>query len=261
MIKHIFCDLDGTLFNKGISDDDARAIEEIEKDGVKFHVATGRVFKQAYNMVSSKFKLNGYYICENGSFIYDENKELIFKETIDDYLVKKLISKFQYDNAYMYLKYKGDMVIGIDEKEVAKQYSMDYIVDEGILQKESYDDLVGNVGVLSGDKDLLKRIEYYYKSEFSDVCDVYMSSPITINILPNHVSKRHGIERICQLYKVDMEEVATMGDSPNDICMLRDLKYSFAMENSVDEVKEQASYIMKSVSEGIEIIKKINREE
>ena len=30
MIKHIFCDLDGTLYNKGISKEDIKAIEEIE---------------------------------------------------------------------------------------------------------------------------------------------------------------------------------------------------------------------------------------
>ena len=48
MIKHIFCDLDGTLYNKGISKEDIKAIEEIEKEGVIFHIATGRVFKQAY---------------------------------------------------------------------------------------------------------------------------------------------------------------------------------------------------------------------
>ena len=61
MIKHIFCDLDGTLYNKGISKEDIKAIEEIEKEGVIFHIATGRVFKQAYKMVNENFKLNGYY--------------------------------------------------------------------------------------------------------------------------------------------------------------------------------------------------------
>lgn len=260
MIKHIFCDLDGTLFNNGISKEDIKAIEEIEKEGIKFHVATGRVFKQAYKMVNNEFQLNGYYICENGSFIYDKDKNLIFKDTMDDYLVKKIISKFHYDNAYLYLKYNGDMVIDKHEKlDIAEYYSIKYKVDEEILKKESYDNLVGNVGVLCDDKDLLKRIEYYYKSEFSDVCDVYVSSPCTINIVPNHISKRHGIERICKLYKINSDEIATMGDSPNDICMLQDFKYGFAMEDSLEEVKGSASYIMKSVSEGIDMIKKINR--
>ena len=91
MIRHIFCDLDGTLYNKGINEEDVKAIRNIENEGVIFHVATGRVFKQAYKMVSEKFKLNGYYICENGSFIYDKDKNLIAKNTLDDNLVRKII--------------------------------------------------------------------------------------------------------------------------------------------------------------------------
>ena len=33
MIRHIFCDLDGTLYNKGISDEDIKAI--IDEYGYK----------------------------------------------------------------------------------------------------------------------------------------------------------------------------------------------------------------------------------
>ena len=36
MIRHIFCDLDGTLYNNGINEDDVKAIKEIEKEGVIF---------------------------------------------------------------------------------------------------------------------------------------------------------------------------------------------------------------------------------
>ena len=65
MIKHIFCDLDGTLYHGGIDDKDANAIHKIEKNGVRFNVATGRIFVQANNMTKDKLIINGYYICEN----------------------------------------------------------------------------------------------------------------------------------------------------------------------------------------------------
>lgn len=258
MIRHIFCDLDGTLYNNGISDEDIKAIEEIEKKGVIFHVATGRVFKQAYNMLSEKIQLNGYFICENGSFIFDKNKNLIFKEPIDDYLVRKIISRFESDLAYLYLKYNGDIILSGGE-EVFSNYTKDYILDKQMFKKEKFDNLVGNVGIVSNNMDELKRLEYYYKSEFSEVCDIYLSGPYTLNIVPNHVSKRHGIEHICEKYNINLNEVATMGDSPNDICMLKDIKYSFAMDKSNKDVKESASYIVNSVRDGIEKIKKINR--
>ena len=258
MIRHIFCDLDGTLYNDGISDEDVKAIEEIEKEGVIFHVATGRVFKQACNMISDKIKLNGYFICENGSFIFDKDENLIFKEPIDDYLVRKIINRFESNLAHIYLKYNGEIVLSGGE-DVFSHYTKDYILDEEIFKKENFDNLVGNVGIVSDNMDELKRLEYYYKSEFGEVCDVYLSGPYTLNIVPSHVSKRHGIEFICKKYGVSLDEVATMGDSPNDICMLKDIKYSFAMNKSKNEVKESASYIVNNVREGIEIIRKINR--
>ena len=258
MIKHIFCDLDGTLYNNGVSDEDVKAIEEIEKENVIFHVATGRVFRQAYKMISEKFKLNGYYICENGSFIFDKNKNLIFKEPLNDYLVRKILNTFDLNSSHIYLKYDGKVVLS-GGSEIFDYYSNDYIIDEEIFKKDTFDNLVGNVGILSDNMDELKRLEYFYKDKFGEVCDIYLSGPYTLNIVPNHVSKRHAIEHICKKYNVTVDEIATMGDSPNDICMLKDIKYSFAMDKSQDEVKKNASYVVSSVKEGIEIIKKINR--
>jgi len=73
MIKHIFCDLDGTLYNNCIEENDINAIKMIEEKGVKFHIATGRTFTDAYSMTRDSIKMDGYYICENGAFIYDKN--------------------------------------------------------------------------------------------------------------------------------------------------------------------------------------------
>lgn len=259
MIKHIFCDLDGTLYKDGISDEDVKAIKEIEESGVKFHVATGRVFNQAYKMVNDKFSLNGYYICENGSFIYDKDKELILSNPIDDNIVKKVISRFASYNAYIYLKYNGKIILS-GGQDVFNYYSDDYILDPNFFNRDNFDNLVGNVGIVSKDLNELKRLEYFYKSEFGDICDIYLSGPYTLNMVQSHVSKRHAIEHVCKIYKVSLDEIATMGDSPNDISMLQNMKYGFAMEKSREEVKEKANYIVGNVKEGIEIIKKINRD-
>lgn len=39
--------------------------------------------------------MNGYYVCENGLFIYDKDYNVIFKRMIDDNLVKKVIDRFE----------------------------------------------------------------------------------------------------------------------------------------------------------------------
>ena len=148
MIKHIFCDLDGTLYHGGIDDKDVKAIHKIEENGVRFNVATGRVFVQANNMTKDKLVINGYYICENGSYIYDKDHNIVFKGTIDDKIVKKVINRFESDSAHLYFKYNGKIVV-LDNIEDTSQYSKEYIIDKSFLSRDSFDNKIGNIGVRS----------------------------------------------------------------------------------------------------------------
>ncbi|MGL5756858.1 MAG: Cof-type HAD-IIB family hydrolase [Paraclostridium sp.] len=258
MIKYIFCDLDGTLYHNGISKEDSKSIELIENEGIKFNIATGRIFSQAKTMVKDSINVNGYYICENGSYIYDNDENLVFKGTIDDNIVKKVIAAYDSDEATMYFKYNGKVVL-LEENEIFKLYTNEYIVDKEFYNKETYDDLVGNIGIVSQNIDELYRIESFFIEEFNDVLDIYFSSEHTLNLVPKGVSKHEAIKNVCKIVGVNLEEIATIGDSPNDISMLKTTKYSFAMENSRKEVVDSARYTAKSVSDAILKIKELNK--
>ena len=257
MIKYIFCDLDGTLYHNGISKEDSNAIEEIEKLGVKFNIATGRIFPQAVKMTKDSINMNGYYICENGSYIYDFEKKLVYKGTIDDKIVKKVINLYKSDKATLYFKYNGEVVL-LEANDQFNIYSKEYIVDKEFKNKDTYGGLVGNIGIVCKDVDELYRLESFLIAEFNDVLDIYFSSEYTLNLVPKGVSKHEAVKRVCSILNVSLDEIATIGDSPNDISMLKTTKYSFAMKTSRKEVKESANYIANSVSDAIEKIKEIN---
>jgi hydroxymethylpyrimidine pyrophosphatase-like HAD family hydrolase len=146
----------------------------------------------------------------------------------------------------------------LEDIQKIKSYTNDYIIDPKFINKDSFEDLVGNIGVVSNDLDELYTIELYLKSEFNEVLDIYFSAENTINIVPKGVSKRRSIEYVCNILGLNEDEIATIGDSPNDINMLEGIKYSFAMYNSRESVKKSANYTVKSVADAIEIIKKIN---
>ncbi|MCC0718445.1 HAD family hydrolase [Clostridioides sp. ZZV14-6105] len=258
MIKHIFCDLDGTLYENGaITKEDIATIEEIEKSGVQFNVATGRVFKQARDIIEGSLDMNGYYICENGAFIHDKDYNVIFKQTIDDKLVKKVIDRFESTDAQLYFKYKGDVIVDSDTTAF-RHYSSDFIVDPDFEKRDSFDNLIGNIGICSENLEELSRIELYLKREFREVLEIYFSSTYTLNIVPKSVSKRGSIEHVIKTLNVNPDEVATIGDSPNDICMLEGFKYSFVMSKAREEVKQSANYVVDSVKSAIDAIIKIN---
>lgn len=257
MIKQIFCDLDGTLYNDDkITEEDIKAIKRIEEKGIIFNVATGRMFSQARKIVKNNLDIKGYFICENGSFIYDSDESLIFKGTIDDNLVKKVIDRFESEEGDMYFKYKGEAIV-LSEDTDFKYFSSVYKVEPDFINRDSFDNMVGNIGVASRNPDELARVELYLKREFGEVLDVYLSSQITLNIVPKKVSKRSSIEKVCEITGCSIDEVMTIGDSANDICMLDGVKYSVAMDSARDDVKEHASYVAPSVAKAIDLIEEL----
>ncbi|MNR51606.1 Sugar phosphatase YidA [compost metagenome] len=57
---------------------------------------------------------------------------------------------------------------------------------------------------------------------------------------PLGVSKATGVEAVCDLLGISMSEVIAMGDSQNDIAMIREAGLGVAMGNAQEEVKQIA---------------------
>lgn len=264
MIKHIFCDLDGTLFSDHISKKDIEAIEIAQKNGIKFSIATGRVYSHSINIVECA-KVDGYLICENGARIYNSNDDCIYKGTLSDYQIKNIIDTYNnlgYINKnedIIYFKYDGNIILPIDGKG-AEYFIKGYLVDSNITFLDTYDNQVGNIGVLSNDKEKLKMLV----DDFKEVCvnefDVYISSPSTMNIVPKGISKFEAIKMVCKDENISIDEIVTIGDSPNDISMLKNVKMSFAMSNADESVKSIAGFETPSVADAVNMVIDLNNE-
>ena len=144
------------------------------------------------------------------------------------------------------------------ENKFFNKYTSEYIIDKDFGKRGKYDNLIGNIGIVSQDVDELGRLELYLKALFEEVLDIYFSSENTLNLVPKGVSKHEAIKIVCDKIGANLDEVATMGDSPNDISMLQASKYSFAMQNSRSEVKECANYEASSVADAINKIIHMN---
>ena len=155
MIKHIYCDLDGTLYHNGISKDDISSIKHIEKKGLKFHIATGRTLIDTNSMIKDCINIDGYYICENGAFIYDKNHKLLFKGTIEDEIVNKVIKRFESKNAYLYFKYDG-VVILVDDDNILNKDNK-YIVDKDFINRKKFKGSVSSKVGSSNDHSSVKK--------------------------------------------------------------------------------------------------------
>ena len=106
MIRLLFCDLDGTLWEDKngtiiIKDDDIQSIKRLIDNGIKFAIATGRG-KDAGKIIKRKLSIDNLdMICLNGSFVYQNDK-----------IVKTWTYKFDLIiNLYNELKNEADLII------------------------------------------------------------------------------------------------------------------------------------------------------
>ena len=262
MIKYIFCDLDGTLYNDSISERDIRAIEFAESLGIQFNIATGRVYTHAQNIIQN-LNFNGYLICENGSYIYDRDNQCIFKGVLSDTQIKRIIEVYSsidyidFDKDVIYFKYDGEVIMPNDGSK-SGYFKSGYKIDPEIMSKITYDSKVGNIGISSLDGDKLNMLVEDFKKKIGHECEVYISSEYTMNIVPKLISKFDAIKQVCKMNNIILDEVATIGDSPNDISMLGGVKMSFAMSKSVETVKASATYETPSVADAINMIMDYN---
>ncbi len=100
--------------------------------------------------------------------------------------------------------------------------------------------------------------ESYLYPHFKDLDDSYgvkVSGKNWVDISDNLANKGHAIKMLQDSYNILPEETLVFGDYNNDLDMLKQAKYSFAMENAHENVKHIANYQTKSNDEfGVEFI-------
>ena len=75
------------------------------------------------------------------------------------------------------------------------------------------------------------------------------SQPYYLDVTNKKANKGAVVEYLSQHIGVPAEEIATIGDQPNDVLMFERSGFSIAMGNASDEVKAQASAVTDSYND------------
>ncbi len=263
MIEHVFSDLDGTLYRGGISDEDKKQIEYLIDNGVTFHIATGRTYKLARHAVDGRLDNLGYMVVENGAYIYGPDGDIISENLISNDVTEKIVKKYdeltkEYNNLNIYLKHMGKNYMEKHSKIFDEHFSADYTIDPKFAHKVDFGDGIGNIGIICVDYDDLIKVRNIFRNEFSELLDIYLSSPYTINMVKKGASKMEAIKEIASKEGWDLDTIASIGDSANDESMVGGCEYGFAMDSADEEVLEACDYVVRSVAEACEMIEEIN---
>ena len=267
MVKLIATDMDGTLLNSAheISEENIKAIQYAQSKGVTVAIATGRAFYEANTPVKPT-GLKVPFICLNGAEVRDEDFNIIYTSKLNNEQIKRITNVLKehdlyyqvYTSARIYTEDKEkDLQIYIDIAEkmghtpdVEKiRRSIQKRIDNGSLKEvQSYDEIYERDGEIvlkflafSSDLDKIDAAKEALASYNS--LAVSSSSRGNIEITHNDAQKGIALQAICEQLNITMDEVMAIGDNLNDVSMLERAKYSFAMSNGAEEVKQVAKFI------------------
>lgn len=256
----IFSDVDGTIYpfpSKILHPETKNFIENLkQKHDAEFVIATGNATFQ--KIIDLAKKLNSNYIITNGGgAVYDiQKKQHIMTAIMEPNEVKKVLEIAKKYNFGMYafgINHNFDISLNPQVKEFLSQFFefydwipiTDFILNESILKLE----FAGHSEDVSKFYKLLKQ---------NDIQLNIINLRSHIEITPQNISKGYAIKWMCEnVFKTDVDNVMSIGDSPNDISMLSIAGYSYAMGNADEETEKYAKYFTSDV-EQLGLIEAIN---
>jgi hypothetical protein len=116
----------------------------------------------------------------------------------------------------------------------------------------SWDALRENVAKIVGvsdDHDAIARAEAAIRDELCDHVSAARSQPYYLDVTHPEANKGAVLKRLSQWFEIPADQIATIGDMPNDVLMFALSGLSIAMGNASPEVQRAARYVTTSNEE------------
>ncbi len=251
--KIISMDFDGTLLtsNKKVTNRTKKILLEYKNKNYIIVGITARNLASASNVCD--INMFNYLILNNGSYIYDvKNNNTININSLDRKIVINITNYFK------------DIVEQIDYCSLNKYYNY----KKAITQNRDYDvpinsideinEIIGRMNIVLKNNDEINKHKEILENTFENI-DVFVMSDTDnksdrkwLVVHPKGMNKFETLKALCSKLNISVDEVIFFGDSTNDLSIISQVGLGVAMENALNEVKEQAKKVtLSNDNEGI----------
>ncbi|MDP2812941.1 MAG: Cof-type HAD-IIB family hydrolase [Erysipelotrichaceae bacterium] len=248
-IKMIAVDMDGTFLNRKMEYDRPRfwkLFEIMKKRDIKFVVASGNQYYQLISFFEHRDD-EMMFVAENGSYISDGGiplKVTEFSENAKQSILAFVGDKPDLINVFCTEK-RAYMLTNPERKTFVGQW---YHRLEEVKSFNSVSDPMIKFNINCKDEDTMHYVDLIKQSLPNEV-DVVTSGHGSIDLIVRDCHKAFGLKLLADKHGITADEIIVFGDGGNDVEMLRMAKYSYAMENAPQYVKESAKFLAPSNEE------------
>ena len=248
MIRLVLSDVDGTLVrsDKSLSDRSIAAVQELHAAGIAFAVTSGRP-PRGMSMLVEPLALESPIAAFNGGLIVEPDLSVIENRVVPDGLVSRAVELMESFELSAWL-YRGPewLVVDPDGPHVAHEAQT---VQFEPTVVESFDGLESGIAKIVGvsdDHDAVAAAATAAHDEFGDRVSASRSQPYYLDVTHPLANKGAVARFLSARYAIPPEEIATIGDMPNDVLMFAHSGLSIAMGNADREVQRAARRVTSS---------------
>ncbi len=247
-IRLVLSDVDGTLvtMEKVLTDRAIEAVHSLHDAGIHFAVTSGRPPRGMFMLVEP-LALRTPLAAFNGGLVVDPEMAVVEQRVIPDDLVAPTIELLGAHGLSVWVYRGADWLVrDVDGPHVAREA---HTVQFSPTLVESYDDVTTGVAKIVGvsdDHDAVAAAATAAHDEFGDHVSASRSQPYYLDVTHPQANKGGVVKFLSAKYGIPPEEIATIGDMPNDVLMFAHSGLSIAMGNSDREVQRAARRVTTS---------------
>lgn len=253
-IKMIAIDLDGSLLtsNKELSSYSLKVLQEAIARGIEIVIATGRAYRGLPEEIK-EIKGIRYVITSNGAKVFEFPAEkILHQRNLPKQKALESLAIFKKYDTLPEVYYHGQGYAPEGMKSSIPRFNPDpaiqrYIRDTRVFVPDVWelvDQTVEDLEKAQAHFACLKERKTAW-AELAEISGITIASSLHYNIEINAggTNKGASLLAIGKLLGIAQEEMMGIGDSGNDLALLRVVGHSVAMGNADEEVKAIAYYV------------------
>ncbi len=245
-IALLLADVDGTVVTKDkiLTDRARQAVAALEQAGTKFAITSGRP-PRGMAMLIEPLHITTPIAGFNGGAMVNPDLSVVEEKTLPPDVARKAVEMIKDQGLDAWLYTAKDWFVTekaaphVDREAWTVKFEpkiVDHFADADL------DQAVKIVGV-SDDLKLVEKAEKAMQDALGDTVSAARSQPYYLDVTHPKANKGDVVETLSKTLGIPMEQIATIGDMPNDVKMFKKSGFSIAMGNASDEVKREADAV------------------
>jgi Cof subfamily protein (haloacid dehalogenase superfamily) len=245
-IKLVIADVDGTLVTqeKVLTKRAAEAVLRLHDAGIQFSVTSGRPPRGMAMLIEPLKLVQPLAAFNGGVLIQPDLATVVDQNFLPAGVPEQVIEAIEKHGLDVWIYTATDWFVrDVNAPHVAREQ---WTVKFPPKVVKTFDGLLGRVAKIVGvsdDLDGVAKCEKDVQEAGGTHISAARSQPYYLDVTHPRANKGEVVLVMSKLLNIPAEEIATLGDMPNDVLMFKKSGVSIAMGNASKEVQASATYV------------------